>query len=48
MTFRSYEKSVDEISEEHNKKLTLLKLKKTKIFNNFNEIIELYNEEDTS
>ena len=39
MTFRSYEKNLHEIAEDHKKKLSLIKSKRDKILHNWEEIL---------
>ena len=45
MTFRSYQKNVDEITSEHSQKLKILQSKKAKIVRNWKELVNIYHVE---
>ena len=45
MTFRSYQKNVEQITSDHSQKIKILQTKKAKIVKNWKQIVDIYDEE---
>ena len=45
MTFRSYQKNVEQITNDHSQKIKILQTKKAKIVKNWKQIVDIYDEE---